>query len=158
MSFFLMRQGENGLQDKFENIIKRIVLNSTYLLTILSNVESKFGTTQRSIRGGHELYSNFNNFKGEVKGILERVASLLEFVKEREDTAKAIAEEIKKINENLGYTGWNFFNTYSVNEHTIKSHHEKIKQILSEEEGHLKLLKYFHKELLNIREGLLIKL
>lgn len=83
---------------------------------------------------------------------------MLEFVKEREETAKAIAEEIKKINESLGYTGWNFFNTYNINEYSIKTHHEKIKQILNEEGGHLKLMRHFHEELLNIKNGLLIKI
>ena len=89
---------------------------------------------------------------------MEKVASLLEFVKEREETAKSISEEIKKINESLGYTGWNFFHTYNINEHSMKRYYDEIKKILSEENGHIKLLEYYHKELLNIQDGIFIDL
>lgn len=63
-----MRQGENGLQDKFENIIKRVVLNSTHLLTILHNIEAKFGTIQRSVRGGMNCTRTSIILKARLKG------------------------------------------------------------------------------------------
>lgn len=72
MSFFLMHQGENGLQDKFENIIKRIVLNSAHLLNILAKIEFKFGTIQKSVRGGTSFTIILTNSKKKLKKLWKK--------------------------------------------------------------------------------------
>jgi len=151
MSLFLTRLNENGIREKFENIIKRINLICTHLITILHKSESDFENINRNIKAAAELVSRFNLFKYSVKGLLEKVASLLAFVKEREEYAKMITEELNRLKAEFGISE-------SLSEYTVKRHHEEILEILQRENGEIELLKHFHEEFISIQNGIIIKL
>ena len=143
--------GEQNLLNRFENLVKRLSLISTHLLTIVSKSEADLLHVKRTVTEGHKIVENILFFKQNIEDLLERFIGLLHFVHNREDIIKVINKELKRIKKELGAE-------VNVNMSTADFHYKLMEDFLHKEKGQLELVKYLHKWLVDSKEGHFIKL
>ena len=135
-----MRRTESGELNKIENLVRRMPLICLHLQRILVNAEQRFGGISRNIREGHATYQKFKNLESDLEHCRQFFTSLLSFIEDREQTIKALMEELMALKGVSGELQTRF--NLSWEKGMLEHHAQKIKDIIDQENGHLKLVKH----------------